>query len=113
MTLDFANRIITQVFKCKCNNYILPLPLFIGKPFLIPIGILHLGGGDFGLSTSIRSVHPVVNCPLLKYPLYISVLKLELVNSGPKVNHPGRMVLSRPNKCNLKYKYEELNLYKH
>lgn len=85
------------------NNYILPLPLFILEtPFLIPIGILHLGGGDLGLSTSIRSVHPVVNWPLLKYPLYISVLKLELVSSFPNVSHPGRIVLSRPNKCNLK-----------
>lgn len=66
------------------------------------IGILHLGGGDLGLSTSMRSVQPVVNRPLLKYPLYISVLKFELVNSFPKVSHPGRIVLSRPNKCNLK-----------
>lgn len=56
--------LITQSFICNTKDgYNLPrLPLFIpGIPFLMPTGILHLGGGDLGLSTSIRSVHPVVN----------------------------------------------------
>lgn len=38
-----------------------PLPLPPGPPFT-------LGGGDFGLRASIRSVHPVVIWPDVKYP---------------------------------------------
>lgn len=63
--------------------------------------LITLGGGDFGRKVSIRSVQPVVVFELVKYLEYVSTLKLLFASSDPNVNHPGRIVLSRPNRCNL------------
>lgn len=58
-----------------------------------------MAGGLFGRSASMRSVHPVVGFSA-KNDAYNSLLKFELVSSCPTVNQPGRILESRPNKCN-------------
>lgn len=70
------------------------LPLRVEFPFT-------LGNGDLGLRASIRSVQPVVMLDDVKYLEYTSALKLLFVISGPRVSHPGLMVLSRPNTWSL------------
>lgn len=52
--------------RTSARPFYLPLPRPRLKPPLPRPATFPLGGGDFGLRASIRSVQPVVICPLTK-----------------------------------------------
>uniref|UniRef100_A0A182S6W9 Uncharacterized protein n=1 Tax=Anopheles maculatus TaxID=74869 RepID=A0A182S6W9_9DIPT len=79
--------------------YTRDLPRIRGKPRPRPRNTFPLAGGLLGRNASIRSVHPVVGLSSNELA-YSSLLKFELVSSGPIVTQPGRIVESRPNICN-------------